>query len=39
MDTVVIRKTKFPNLKMSQRYTNDVGIDNDSNIVVYGATP
>lgn len=39
MDTVVIRKTKFPNLRMSQRYTNDVGIDNDSNIVVYGATP
>ena len=39
VDVISLYKTKFPNLKISQRYSNDVGIDNDSNIIVYGSTP
>ena len=38
VDTVSLYKTKFPNLKISQRYSNDVGIDNEGNIVVYGSS-
>lgn len=36
VDVVSLYKTKFPNLKISQRYSNNVGIDNEGNIVVYG---